>query len=111
MTAEVKLAGRLPGSIENNGMYSQHTELLDSPKQQRLAVVWYDVLRITRDVETGDEIPTLRVLRIEPMGETDEASAALRELVLKRAEDRLGHTPLPFDETDPAGVRVHPDAD
>lgn len=106
MTTEVKLAGRLPGSIENNGMYNVQPDLLKSPAEHRLAVIWYDVPKIVDDVETGDRVPTMRVLRIEPMGEVGEATAALREMVMQAAEARTGKTPLPFDETDPNPVTV-----
>ncbi|WP_020385941.1 hypothetical protein [Kribbella catacumbae] len=106
VSKSVKLAGRLPGSTENNGLLSVVQELIDSPKADRMFVIWADVLKITEDVETGDHVPTLRVKRIEPMGEVDAASQALRELVMQAAEARLGHTPLPFDETDVDGVRI-----
>jgi hypothetical protein len=111
VTTEVKLAGRLPGSIENNGMYNVQPDLLQSPKEHRLAVIWYDVPKIVDDVETGDRIPTMRVLRIEPMGEVGEATAALREMVMQAAEARTGNTPLPFDETDPNPVTVLDEGD
>lgn len=111
MSTEVKLAGRLPQSAESNGMYSVQPDLLTSPKEQRLAVIWYDVLKIVTDVDEDDEVPVIRVLKIEPMGEVDEASQALQEMVMQKAEARLGHTPLPFDETDPDGVQVLPSDD
>lgn len=101
----VKLAGRLPGSTEHNGMSAVVRDLLNDPETTRLAVIEYDVPKIVRDVESGDQIPTLRVLRIEPAGGSkDEGYQALRELMLSTAENRLGHTPLPFDEVD--GVAV-----
>lgn len=106
MTTEVKLAGRLPGSIENNGMYNVQPDLLKTPAEHRLAVIWYDVPKIVDDVESGDRVPTMRVLRIEPMGEVGEATAALREMVMQVAEARTGKTPLPFDDVDPDGVTV-----
>lgn len=107
VSKSVKLAGRLPGSTENNGLLSVVDDLVGDPKTVRMYVIWGDVLTITRDVETDDDVPTLRVKRIEPMGEADAASQALQELVMRAAEQRLGHTPLPFDETEPGdGVMV-----
>lgn len=106
MTTEVKLAGRLPGSVENNGMYSVQPDLLKTPAEHRLAVIWYDVPKIVDDVESGDRVPTMRVLRIEPMGEVDEASQVLREMVMQKAEARLGATPLPFGDVSPDDVHV-----
>lgn len=103
----VKLAGRLPGSTENNGLLSVVDDLISEPKTVRMYVIWGDVLTITKDVETDDDVPTLRVKRIEPIGTAGEASTALQELVMQAAETRLGHTPLPFDQTDTGdGVMV-----
>lgn len=100
MTDQVKLAGRLPGSFENNGMSSVAADLLKTPETDRLAVIWYDVLKTTHDVDTGDDIATIRVKRIEPMGDVGSATAALREMVMQAAEARTGAKPLPFDATD-----------
>lgn len=106
MSTEVKLAGRLPESPESNGMHSVIADLLKTPKEQRLYVVWGDVLKIERNLDSGAEVPTLRVLKIEPLGVVDEVSQAIQMEVMRKAEERLGHTPLPFDQTDPDGVTV-----
>lgn len=111
VSKSVKLAGRLPGSTENNGMYSVVDDLLVKPKDRRLALIWYDVPRIVDDVETGDRVPTMRVLRVEPVGEAGEAAQAIQELVMQLAESRLGHTPLPFDQVDPDGIQELPEDD
>lgn len=111
VSKSVKLAGRLPGSTENNGLLSTVDDLIEAPKTVRMYVIWADVLTVTKDVETDDEVPTLRVKRIEPMGDAGAASQALQELVMQAAEKRLGHEPLPFGETEVDGVRVLPDGD
>ena len=106
----VKLAGRLPGSTEHNGMGAIVADLLKDPSSTRLAIIEYDVPWARDDFESGDRVPTMRVLRIEPAGSSkDEGYQALRELMLSTAENRLGHTPLPFDEVD--GVAVLEDGD
>jgi hypothetical protein len=64
------------------------------------------VPKFITDVESGDQVPTMRVLRIEPAGAKDEGYQALRELMLSSAETRLGHTPLPFDQDEVSGVQV-----
>lgn len=107
----VKLAGRLPGSTEHNGMSAVVRDLLNDPETTRLAVIEYDVPKIVRDVESGDQVPTMRVLRIEPAGEKGEGYQALRELMLSTAENRLGHEPLPFDEVDGVAVLDGEDED
>lgn len=106
----VKLAGRLPGSTEHNGLSAVVGDLLREPETTRLAIIEYDVPKITTDVESGDRVPTMRVLRIEPAGsDKEDGYQALRELMLSSAENRLGHMPLPFDEVD--GVAVLEDGE
>lgn len=104
----VKLAGRLPGSVESNGLMGILPDLLANPNKERLAVVWFSAPTEDVDHSTDPEtrIPKLAIHRIEPMGDAGEATQALQEMVLQRAEERLGHTALPFDQTDPAGVTV-----
>jgi hypothetical protein len=84
-------------------------DLITDPKTVRMYVIWADVLNITHDVEADDDVPKLRVKRIEPMGKADAASQALQELVMQAAENRLGHTPLPFDETEVDALPGRPD--
>lgn len=104
----VKLAGRLPGSVESNGLLSVLPDLLEHPNKERLAVIWFSAPTEDVDHSTDPEtrIPKLAIRRIEPMGDADEATKALQEMVLQAAETRLGHAPLPFDQTDPDGVEV-----
>lgn len=109
VSKSVKLAGRLPGSVENNGLLSVLPDLLEHPTKERLAVVWYSAPGGKYDSSEPDHetrIPTLVIHKIEPMGDVDEASLALQEMVLQKSEERLGHTPLPFGETEVSGVRV-----
>lgn len=101
MSEIVKLAGRLPGSFENNGMPAVASDLLKDGATQRLAVIWYDVLTTGHNNDTGDDIATMRVLRIEPMGSVGAATSALREMVMQAAEARTGKAPLPFDQVEP----------
>lgn len=105
MAEKVRLAGRLPGSIENNGMLSIAPDLLKQTNHVRLAVIWYDVLKTEHNNDSGDDIAVLRIGRIEPMGDVGEVSEALQEIVLVAAEKRLGSAPLPFGEIDPGAAQ------
>lgn len=109
----VKLAGRLPGSVENNGLLNVLPDLLKNPNTERLAVIWYSAPTEDVDHSTDPEtrIPKLSIHKFEPMGDVDEASQALQQMVMQKAEERLGHTPLPFDEINPDGVTVLPSED
>jgi hypothetical protein len=106
----VKLAGTLPGSVENNGLMSVLPDLLDNPNKERLAVIWYSAPTEDVDHSTSPEtrIPKLKIHKLEPMGAADEATQALQQMVMEKAEERLGHTPLPFEQVDPDGVQVLP---
>lgn len=68
VSAVVKLAGKLPGDLETNGLDDQVDDLVDSPHEIRVALVWYDVSKITDETDSGKRIPTVRVRRIEPLG-------------------------------------------
>lgn len=97
MSAVVKLSSKLPGDFETNGL-DQHTEWLqENPKKLLVAAVWLDVQRIVVDTDTGEHIPTVRVRRIEPLGETGEVSDLMVKVIQAAVEKRTGRTPIPFD--------------
>lgn len=99
MSALVKLSSKLPGDFEVNGIDQQVEELIDEPKALRIAVVWYDTLKVTMDTDSGDQIPTIRVRRIEPLGVADDVTDAIKKTVSKAMQERTGRTPLPFNIT------------
>ena len=97
MSAVVKLAAQLPGDFETNGLDAQASLLLDGPKELLVAVVWLDVAKVTEDVDSGDRVPTVRVRRIEPLGDVGDVSDAVRDLVGTAVSKRTGRAPIPFD--------------
>ena len=97
MSAVVKLSSKLPGDVEVNGVDQHVDSLVEDPKTLRIACVWFDVQKVTIDADTGTEIPTIRVRRIEPLGEADAVSTAIKKAVGEAMEARTGRTPLPFD--------------
>lgn len=97
MSAVVKLSSKLPGDAETNGIDATAEQLVLEPKTLRCAVVWYDNQKTIVDTDSGDHIPVLRIRRIEPLGEADEVSKAIRDAVGVAMEKRTGRTPLPFD--------------
>lgn len=100
MSALVKLSSKLPGDVETNGIDQHAQDLIDDPKAVRIAVVWFDTQKVTTDTDTGDEIPTVRIRRFEPLGIADDVSKSIRAEVQKAIEARTGRTPLPFDVID-----------
>jgi hypothetical protein len=102
----VKLSGKLPGDLETNGLDQMVEELTVSPDTIRHALIWFDVSKVTDDIDAGTHIPTVRVRRIEPLGDADQVSAEVRKLAMARSEERLGRTPLPFDSIDADDAKV-----
>ena len=67
MSATAKLSSKLPGDEEINGLDALVPDLLASPTDIICVIGWVKVVKITQDVETGDEIPTLQLARVEPI--------------------------------------------
>lgn len=97
MSAVVKLAAALPGDFETNGLDQHVGRLLDEPDRLMVAVVWLDTKSVRIDTDSGDHIPTVRVRRIEPLGDTDMVSKTIRDAVQDAITKRTGRTPIPFD--------------
>jgi hypothetical protein len=97
MSAVVKLGAALPGDFDVNGLDAQVDYLLENPKDALLALVWLDVKEIKVDTDSGAQIPTVRVRRIEPLGAVGEVSDAVQQLAGEAFESRTGRRPIPFD--------------
>lgn len=97
MSAVVKLAAKMPGDFETNGLDATAEDLLDNPKELRAAFVVYDVAKDVHDVDTDTRVPVVRVRRFEPLGKADEVSQAIRDAYTKAVEDRTGRVALPLD--------------
>lgn len=97
MSAVVKLASKMPGDFEMNGLDALAEDLIHDGKQLRAAFVVFDVQKVTEDVDTGDQVPTVRVRRFEPLGKADEISQAIRDTYTAAVEQRTGRVALPLD--------------
>lgn len=97
MSAIVKLATALPGDFETNGLDQHVGRLLDEPDKLMVAIVWLDTKSVRIDTDSGDHIPTVRVRRIEPLGDAADVSAEIRDLVQDAVRKRTGRTPIPFE--------------
>lgn len=96
MSAFVKLASKLPGDPETNGVDNLVESLVDDPDTIRYAVVWFDCSKITDVTDTGDRIPTIRVRRIEPIGTASTVDPAIAQIVDDAVEARTGRKAIPF---------------
>lgn len=97
MSAVVKLSSRMPGDFETNGIDAHAARLVEHPDDLLVCVVWVDTQRVVIDTDSGDKIPTIRVRRIEPLGEVGDVSAAIRDAVQIAVRTRTGRTPMPFE--------------
>ena len=102
MSKTVKLAGALPGDEATNGIDGLRKELLETPEVVRCAFIWYDVRNVNHVVATGEDVPTIEVRKIVPVGLASEIPADMKAAVLKLDEERRGKTPLPFDDIEAA---------
>lgn len=97
MSAIVKLAARLPGDIEINGLASISEQLCGEPQDVAMALMWFDVVKVTHDIDSATDVPTVRVRRVEPVGTLAQAPAELHRLAEELFEKRTGRRVLPFD--------------
>ena len=68
---------------------------LRNPRRRHLAIVVVDCSKITTDVETRLEEPTIRVLRLEPVAPDDVRE--VERLYVRAIEAREGRQMLPID--------------
>ena len=100
MSAVVKLAAKMPGDPETNGVDALAGTLVreaeDGDVNLRCAVVWFDTAKVTLDTDSGDYVPTIRVRRIEPIGVVGEVDAGIASAVERAVEARTGRKAIPF---------------
>ena len=92
---DLSLSGKLPKG-DRNGLAALSGELVDNPSAVRVAIVLFDVSRITTTPETGDQVPQVRIRAFEPITPTDDA-AELQRLARRAVERRTGAMELPLE--------------
>lgn len=97
MSAVVKLGSKMPADYETNGLDQIADDLVANPQELRAGFVVFDTGKIETNPDTGDQVPTVRVRRFEPLGKADEISTAIREAYTQAVEDRTGRKALPLD--------------
>lgn len=109
MSAAVALSSKLAGNDEFNGLDSTVDDLLDQPTTLRVAVVVYDVAKITETItKDGDDprIPTVRIRKFEPLGAVGEVPDSITMAIAAAHERRTGRTALPLDVLDARAAHV-----
>lgn len=95
MTVTAFLSGRLP-SGEANGLAAIVRQLVDDPEHVHVLVVLADVVKTTHQVESGATVPTVRIRRIEAIGDGADR-AELQRLLMREYERRTGQPTLPLE--------------
>ena len=95
MSNLIKLGAKLPGDPEINGLDSRVDHFIrdDTPA---LCLAWVSTKHVTRNIETGDEVPTVELRRIEPIAIADKAPQEIITLAAELYEKRTGRDPLPI---------------
>jgi len=105
-----KMAGALPKGDRTNGLQHMAAELVAEPWDIRVAVIFYDVSKVTRDMDSGETVPTIRIRRIEPVDEPGDGNR-LRQVLRRAWERRLGEDVLPIDLEDELNAAFGRDPD
>lgn len=92
-----KFSSALPAG-DANGLTSLSNKLIRNPKGTHIIVGVIDVKSITTDIDSGDQVATVRFRRVEAIHEED-ADHALRMLA-RGVERRTGATMLPIEIED-----------
>lgn len=92
-----KFSGVLPKG-DANGLTALSNQLLKNPKGTHIIVGVIDVKTITTDVDTSDQVATVRFRRVETI-HPDDADHAVR-MMQRAAERRTGAAMLPIEMED-----------
>lgn len=88
-----KLSSSLPKEYEEDGLGSINSELVARPTDTQMVVAMIDCKSVTRDIDTGLNLATARILHIEPLREHEAEQA--RDLLAAAQERRTGKRPIP----------------
>jgi len=88
-----KLSSSLPKEYDEDGLGSINSELVARPTDTQMIVAMIDCKSVTRDIDSGLDIATARILHIEPLREHEAEQA--RDLLANAQERRTGKRPIP----------------
>lgn len=94
MPRDHALSGALPNT-DLNSIPDLLAELLKQPELRRVAVCLVDVASIKHKVDTGTDLPTVRIRAIEFLD--GDAGDEARQLLEQSYSDRTGKAELDFD--------------
>jgi hypothetical protein len=88
-----KLSSSLPKEYEDDGLGSINIDLVKRPTDTQMIVAMIDCKSVTRDIDTGIDIATARILHIEPL--QDHEADQARQLLSNAQERRTGRRAIP----------------
>lgn len=88
-----KLSSSLPKDYDDDGLGSINWDLVKRPTDTHVVVAMIDCKSVTRDIDSGIDVATARILHIEPLREHEADQA--RELLAQAQERRTGKKPIP----------------
>lgn len=97
---DIKLKGKLPDG-DANGLKGEvwRKTLVREPLKPHVAIVVFDAPTATKNYETAEEVPSVRLLAIEPF--TEQASNdMLLSMLRESAAARTGEAQLDFAEAE-----------
>ncbi|WP_414943332.1 DNA translocase FtsK [Amycolatopsis sp. cmx-11-32] len=93
----VSLSGRLPKD-DKNGIGMIGAALLDDPTSTHLVVAIVTTQKVTQDIESGEVIPTARIVACEAFPGSSADAKSLRRVWREAYEQRTGQQALPFEK-------------
>lgn len=90
MSELVKLSSKLGKEEQLNGLDSYAADLVADDQQTLCALVWLQVEKTTKSRKTGHIVPTVEVVRIEPLSSPENLPAAVIEEYFKAYKERTG---------------------
>ena len=96
-----KLASKLPTDTDNNGLNALRRQLVNDPTREHVIVAVIDCSKTETDTDTGHVEPTVRLIRVEAVMDSDttDARAMLHRALAKRTGRTVG-----FDLRTASGV-------
>jgi len=89
------LSGRLPAG-DGDGLSTLGEALVNSPERIHVAVMLVDCVKLVRRVDSGEQYATMRVRRVEVIGDADDRRR-LQMMLTREFERRTGQAVLPFE--------------
>jgi hypothetical protein len=90
MSEAVKLSSKLGKEEQLNGLDSRAEDLVVDDSQTLCALVWMQVEKTTKSRKSGKVVPTVEIVRIEPLASPENLPGAVIEEYFRAYKERTG---------------------